>query len=489
MPTTTARAVLYLRLSESDDASTSIARQQADLRARADREGWQVTAVLTDDGISGGKRRAKADEALAMLRDGLADVLLVWKFDRWSRQGLGAVADLTTVLDARPSALFVADRDGLSSAQPAWRIIAAVLSEVARTERENTSARVTSSVAALRRSGRFSGGNVPYGYAVAPNPTGPGRVLVPDPEEVTVVRGCAERVLAGTALYRVMLDLNAAAVPTRRGGTWSIQALGQVLTSDAILGRVIHRGEVIRDADGMPATVWEPVLDLETVHRLRAALTTAKPAGAVRRRKADARLLSGLASCGECGAPLYVRVSGKHVVTYSCSARSNGRVCPGLSVSAKRLEEFVVATFLNRHGDAEVMARLEATRDESELAEVERAIGETVAAMADDAADVAVLSARLVLLKAQRAEVRHRPASPARLVSSGRTYREEWESAEAAPRRELLAANVAVLAVRKGLRGRTGPLDPSRVTLVSQVPHAVEEQSPATYRPGLRVVS
>src|SRR4051794_28519933 len=100
------RAVLYLRLSETDDASTSISRQEADLRSRADREGWEVIEVLTDDGISGGKRREKADRGLAMLRDGRADVLLVWKLDRWSRQGITALADLLEVLEARPEARF-----------------------------------------------------------------------------------------------------------------------------------------------------------------------------------------------------------------------------------------------------------------------------------------------------------------------------------------------------------------------------------------------
>ncbi len=429
MPTMTARAVLYLRLSESDDASTSIARQETDLRARCDREGWEVVAVLTDDGISGGKRRAKADEALAMLGDARADVLLVWKFDRWSRQGLRAVADLSAVLDARPTALFVADRDGVSSSQPAWRIIAAVLSEVARTERENTSTRVTSSVAALRRGGRFSGGNVPYGYSAAPNPQGPGRVLVICDEEAAVVREAAERVLAGTSIYRVVTDLNATAVPTRRGGQWSVQALRQVLTADAILGRVTHRDELLRDADGMPATVWEPVLDLETVHRLRALTDTPKPNTAIRRRKENARLLSGLAACGECGAPLYVRTSGRAIVTYACSTRSNGKTCPGLAVTSKRLEEYVVATFLDRHGDAEYLTRLEATREETDLAEVERAIAETTAAMQEDDADEQALVSRLKSLKAVRAEVRNRPAAPARLASSGRTYREEWASA------------------------------------------------------------
>ena len=95
------RAVLYMRLSKTTEESTSIERQRRDLEALCEREGWSVVAELEDDGISGGKRRARADEALAMLRDGRADVLCVWKLDRWSRQGLSAIADLVDVLDER----------------------------------------------------------------------------------------------------------------------------------------------------------------------------------------------------------------------------------------------------------------------------------------------------------------------------------------------------------------------------------------------------
>lgn len=141
------RAALYLRLSESSDESASIGRQEADLRDLAEREGWAVAEVLVDEGISGRRARANADRAVRLLREGVVDVLAVWKFDRFSRQGLGALAALLDALDARPSARFVALRDGLSSDAQAWRIVASLLAEVARMEAENTSMRVSSSVA------------------------------------------------------------------------------------------------------------------------------------------------------------------------------------------------------------------------------------------------------------------------------------------------------------------------------------------------------
>ena len=199
------RAVLYLRLSEADEASTSIERQQSDLEALCLRRGWDIVTVLMDSGLTGTRRREKADPALAMLASGEADVLAVWKLDRWSRMGLGAIADLIEVLDKRPGALFVAEQDGLSSDQPTFRLIAAILSEMARSESENTSLRVKSSIAALKRAGRWAGGTIPFGYkAVA---LAIGRGLAVDPAEAAVVREMAGRAIAGQSLYSIMRDL------------------------------------------------------------------------------------------------------------------------------------------------------------------------------------------------------------------------------------------------------------------------------------------
>ena len=479
----TSRAVLYLRLSQSDETSTSIARQEADLRRRAEAEGYTVTEVIADDGLSGGKDRPNADRALRLLREGHADVLMVWRFDRWSRQGLGALAALIDVLDARPDALFIADRDGLTSRQPSWRIIASVLAEVARMERESTQMRVRSSIAGLRHSHRYAGGNVPYGYRPADIPHGSGRVLVVAEDEAAIVGEVASRVLGGESLYAVMHDLNAREVPTRRGGAWSTQSLRQVLTSQTAVGRVIHHGQVLRGDDGLPVEVWPPVLPVETWHRVRAALGADTASSPRPRRPRRARLLSGLVTCASCGAPLYSKTNGNGQAAYACSARSNGRKCPGtVSVSADLLDDYVAEAFLREVGSIEVLERVEEAPEDARLADVERALQETAASLLDDDADVEALNARLRSLKERRAELRSRPPERrVRLVPTGETFAEAWERAALTERQAILSANVAVLAVSKGQRGRRG-LDSSRVTLVTQPAHAEDAQAPDALR-------
>jgi len=489
------RAAFYLRLSVSHDTSTSIVRQREDLEALAEREGWDVTTVFADDGESGGKDRPNAREALRMLRAGEIDVLAVAKLDRWSRQGLGAVADLVAALDHREKAgdpaLFVALADGLRSDQPAWRIIATVLAEIAREERRNTQYRTKSSIAKLKRSGRFSGGTVPVGFRTAPAPDGAGRVLVPDADEAAALTAAAEQIVAGSSVYAAVATLNASGVRPRRAASWSVQALGQALTGPAIVGRVTVDGEVLRGDDGLPAQVWPPAISLDLWHAVRSTLDDRRAAAPVvgeRKPGRRSRLLSGLATCAECGAPLYVRrSSGKKgsdgvrqpgVAIYSCSARSNGRPCPGVIVTAERVEEHVEALYLRMVGHYAAVRPVVEETPAVDLIEAEASLAAVSARLTEldlDDADEERLLAQRRTLRARVRELRGAASStPATVtfVETGRSFGEVWADAEGDldARRELLAAAFSSIAIAKGRRGRTG-LDPARVLVqMRQVP-------------------
>lgn len=484
------RAALYLRLSVSKDDSTSLTVQEKDLRARAAAEGWEIVHVIREDGVSGAKNNAGTEAALDLLRRGEADVLMVWKFDRWSRAGIPALGRLMEVLAEVPSARFLSTKDSVDSRGPFWGVIAAILATIAEQERENVRTRVRASIEERVTVGRWTGGACPYGYRSAPNPDGDGRVLIHDEAELAIIQEVAERVLSGESVYSVAHDLNDRRVPTRhaiykagpRKGqrrSWTVQALTQILTADTALGRVKHHGQLLRHEEtGLPLEVWAPLLDAETWHRLVERLRVRKPLSpdGLRRRAARShRLLSGVVSCGHCGAPFYTKTNGNGTVAYACSAKSNGRPCPGSSIGADLLDAYIRDRFLTAAGEAEIFHRVEIAADDVSLAEVDRAMRQVKAAMDEDDADLAALASQLGALKARRAEITSRPSQPAvRLVGTGRTYAEEWERMAAAEDvaglRALLAPNVAVLSVTKGRRGARG-LDASRVTFVAQPAH------------------
>jgi site-specific DNA recombinase len=475
------RAVLYLRLSSLDDASTSISRQENDLRAHADREGWDVVRVLTDDGISGRKARANATEALRMLRDGDADVLAVWKFDRWSRQGLAAVADLVATLDAVPTSRFVALADGLRSDQPAWRIIASVLAEVARMEADNTATRVRSSIAALKTARRFPGGVVPFGYRTAPAPDGPGRILEVAPAEAAVVREVADRILSGESLTRLAVDLNARGIPTTRSayrraaaegrpvddlerGRWKATTIRVVWSGDHLLGRVVHKGAPLTDDAGLPLRVWDPILDLATLTRLRARLAGNGKA----RRVRAARLLSGVVYCAHCGRKCYVRSSNGYAI-YGCPASGYGDPCPQPRITAQGLEDHVAGQFLAIVGDWPEVEEVEVVTDPGtaeSLGEIEAALHEATAALMGDDADVPALLARVEMLKGRRAELRALPASVSTEVRpTGRSLRAAWNATDDVDRRRALLLEAMDSVEISMRRIQSSKFEPERVAI------------------------
>ena len=467
------RAVTYARISVEHDESTSLVRQRDQMRAWCQGEGVDIVAELVDPGMSGGKARQRQADALAMLRDGAADVLVVAALDRWSRQGVGAVADLDVVLTEREKtstpALFVALRDGLRSDATAWRLVASVLSEVARAERENTSARTVASLDRLAKDRRWRGGTVPYGYRAEPVPPAEGvgwRLVVDDDgpgSPAAVMRDIAARVLSGQGVWRVARALNTEGIPSATGGQWTAAHIRERLTSPRMVGQSIHRGAVVREEDGRPAVFWPPVLDVETWERLRVVLGADLDAveRAKTRRRRAARLLSGVVLCRSCMRPLYVGAGGGRAPTYQCETQRRGlTTCQTwTSIHAERTEEAVAARFLDRYGDGPAYERVVIAAEDSGLAEITRAIAATTADLAREATPEAF--ARLQGLQARRDDLARVPnVRRVELRPTGQTVAERWEEGDLERRRAMIAARWTIVVSRAEKGGRWAPILP-----------------------------
>ncbi|WP_425954512.1 magnesium chelatase domain-containing protein [Xylanimonas sp. McL0601] len=471
------RVVLMYRLSVADDASTAIERQTADLDQVVTAEGWEVVEAISDDGVSGVKNKASIERALGMLRNDEADIIAVWKLDRFTRAGITVLGKLIEVLDENPGTLFVAKQDGLRSDQSTWRLIAGVLAEVARTERENIAMRTTSSIAALRKMGRFAGGRVPYGYASTPNPDGPGFILTVDEQEREVVEFMARCVLGGKGTFKTAQALNQTDWKPRIAGHWSPNFVTQVLTGQAILGRVIHHGEPVCDDDGVPLAVWEPIVELPVWRELQGRLVST----GVPRRKASRLLSGGLVRCGSCGGNMNVNASGRNrkrngelrqSATYRCGAKSRGQTnCEGMSISAVNLEEYVTELFLASEGDLNMWAEVkgEDVQARALLHEVVEALGRTKDELADaidedDDEGIAAIRGQRQRLRAREAELRERLAKPVvRWVEMSESVRGRWLLSDADQRRAMLTDALEPIVIVKGANRLTPIADRATV--------------------------
>lgn len=465
--TTGNRASIYLRLSRAaDETNVSLEGMLADVRAILAREGLAEVALHIDDGVSGGRRdRAEFIAWLDDARTGAADVLATFHTDRLTREGLNVAASILDVVEGKdpetgrpahaPARLL--DAKGLDSRDgDAFRFRFVIQAEVGRAERERIRDRARAKARRLRQAGRWSGGPAPYGYASAPNPDGPGRVLTIEPSEAAVIREATEAVLSGDTLGRVVRRLNHAGAKPRRAKAWSRQALGQILTGDAILGRIVLGGKPLRDDQGKIIAPFPAIISEAESAALRSALAVRTPDARKGGRK-PARLLSGLLACHSCGARLQIGVSGpRSVNVYRCPTKAGGGICTKpVSASVNAIEEHVTNRFLRAVGAMPMMRERVTVSTAGELAAVDAEIREVLASLATSAD--AVLFQRLQRLQAERAELAAaQPQQRSEWVPTGRTMAEHWAQSLVDDRREMLASAVREFILLPGQRGRHG---------------------------------
>lgn len=491
-----ARMGVYTRLSvEADASSTSLDGQSEALVAMADREGWDIVMERQDNGKSGGKERANARELLDALRDGSIDVLGVASFDRWTRMGIADAAKVIEVVTERNvaakrgkgrPALFVAEREGIRSDVEGWELRVAFAADMARMERERIASRVTAARARLRTAGRFAGGTVPFGYRPVDRDGG-GRTLTVSRFEAEVVRDIIDRLLRNESTNSLAADLTARGIARPRSdwrraliltgrppadeedltrGHWTPAALRDVVRSERLLGRAQHSHRTPTDAEGVPVAAYPPVIDVETHQRILARLPGR---GASQVRRKASRLLSGLVYCSACGCVCYPAAGAGAHVNYRCSAPVQGVVCAQqrVSVSADRLEDYVVGTFMALAGRIPETVEVEAADPgTARLAGIREAISQTTVQLADRGADRVALLERLDALQATEAELEALPSQPTvERRRTGRTLAEAWEAAETlAERRAAMAPWLDHIRLAP-FGGGKRVFNPSRVTI------------------------
>jgi DNA invertase Pin-like site-specific DNA recombinase len=160
------KVVIYCRISDDREGKRyGVDRQERDCRKRADRNGWDVVAVLVENDISAysGKPRPKYQELLRMLRDGEADAVLSLSGKRLQRQYKDAFEflDLVERLDIAVDTIKAGEYN-LNTAEGRGRARRAAID--AQEESEEIGERVRDAKADNVAAGTYRGGPRPFGY-------------------------------------------------------------------------------------------------------------------------------------------------------------------------------------------------------------------------------------------------------------------------------------------------------------------------------------
>lgn len=147
------RAAIYVRVSTNEQ---NTAAQESELKKYAESRGWTVTKIYRDQGVSGSKvNRPGLDELMADCKRQKANVVLVWKFDRFARS-LRQLLDGLEEFKER-GIDFVSSTEQIDTSTASGKCFFQIIGAIAEFERSLITERVRAGLAHARKQGKRLG--------------------------------------------------------------------------------------------------------------------------------------------------------------------------------------------------------------------------------------------------------------------------------------------------------------------------------------------
>lgn len=374
------QVAMYLRQSkDSDGDGLAIDRQRANCTKLIEREGWLVAdaRVYVDNNVSASsaKPRPAYQRLIADVKAGRVDVVVAWNLDRLTRKPR-EIEDWLDYHESHGVNLMTSEnRERIDLTTETGRMMLRITAAVARNEVERKGRRQKESNVQARSLGLPPGGRRAFGYTrlVALDAAKSATTMrlgadgveylayghEPLEPEASAVRRGFELLLAGATLGSIARAWNEAGLTTTAGAPWQPYAARNVLTNPRYAAQVAPpRSITVATAkhylglDDVKPGTWEPLVSVETW--LASCELLRDPA---RRSNAGAVprwLLSGLATCGVCGAPMKAGATRDKVKTYRCSKANH------LARKADDADLYIVGQVVETLSNPDSVAKLEA---------------------------------------------------------------------------------------------------------------------------------
>lgn len=210
---------------EEQAGKNSLPTQENGIRAYCDQQGHTLTALHTDAGMSGKihpTKRPGLAAALALIKRGEADGLIVFKLDRMSRS-IRDVIDLVDMFDRKGWAL-VSVSESIDTKSAMGQMFVQMLAMLAQLERKLIGERTREAMAQLARDGKRRSGKAPFGYRFE------GGKVVPDKaEQATLadIRGLQGLGHGPRTIARAFNETGR--LNPRTGGLWARSTVASIL--------------------------------------------------------------------------------------------------------------------------------------------------------------------------------------------------------------------------------------------------------------------
>ena len=330
-------AALYARVSsDRQDVDLSVSAQLRALRDYAKNNGYSVAREYVDEAVSG--RIADRPQFRQMLEEGGRanspfQVILVWKFSRFTRKREHAVAFKSML---RRKGIRVVSITEHADDSPTGKLMEAIIESVDEFYSENLAQEVVRGMREAASRGYFLASRAPFGYnrikvsdGIKERPT-----LEVDPVAAPIVKEIFESSVRGNGLKEICKDLNGRGI-THKGRRWQKNVIHYMLTNEAYTGTAVWGVKSKDEKAQEPVKVenaWPALVSRETFDAVQLGLHERAPAKQRPGRAGSQYLLSGILRCGVCGKPYSGQgpraASSPTTSARACSGRERGRAPP-----------------------------------------------------------------------------------------------------------------------------------------------------------------
>jgi DNA invertase Pin-like site-specific DNA recombinase len=256
------RAAVYSRVSTEDQAKEgfSIAAQSKRLNAYCKARGWSVAIEYIDDGYSGREVRRPAYQRMMDEKD-MWDVLVVLKMYSIHRNSRNFAVMMDNLRDWGKE--FNSMQESFDTTTAIGRFVMDTIQRIAQLESEQIGERVKMGMTQKAKKGNgYLGFGEPYGYNYIDK-----KLLIIE-AEAAVVREIFITYLVGASIQDIVDGLNSRNIPAKKGGSWTKEAISNVLKNPLYCGYVRWDG-ILRKGQHVPVVTVDQFNSTQIEIRMR----------------------------------------------------------------------------------------------------------------------------------------------------------------------------------------------------------------------------
>lgn len=360
------KVAIYVRVSTTNQAEEgySIDGQIDSLEKYCEAMGWDVYNKYIDAGFSGGSlKRPEMANLINDVKKGLFDTVLVYKLDRLSRNVRDTLYLIKDVFNINKID-FVSIQENIDTSSAMGTLFLTLLSAIAEFEREQIKERMQLGKLGRAKSGKsMQWAKTSYGYDYIKE-TG---TLSVNPYQALIVRKMFEWYLSGMSITKLRDTLNEQYGQDKE---WSYRTVRVILSNPVYCGYNQFKGQIF------PGT-HEAIISEDDFNKTQEEIKTRQRTAAQRfnPRPFQAKyMLSGIAQCGYCSAPLAIKLGmkrkdGTRLVKYECKQRhprktkgvtvyNNNEKCDSGFYFKDDIEHFVLTEISKLQTDSDYIDKL-----------------------------------------------------------------------------------------------------------------------------------